>query len=85
MAEILQLAEPGEYPPDRHLQVKIFRAAALLDCSERSERTVRRLLKAGELASVGRGRLRRVEHASILTYIARHRNPPTEEQRDGRQ
>jgi excisionase family DNA binding protein len=56
---------------DTPLQVKITRAAAALDCSER---TVTRLLERGELRGVGRGRLRRVEWASILEYIARHRD-----------
>jgi excisionase family DNA binding protein len=63
----LQLVSGADLIP---LQVKITRAAQLLDCSEK---TVDRLIKSGELAVVGSGRLRRVEYASIIEYIARHR------------
>jgi excisionase family DNA binding protein len=58
------------------LQVRISRAAQLLDCSTK---TVDRLIKAGELVGVGRGKLRRVEYASIIAYIARHRDRTAEE------
>jgi len=39
-----------------------------------SRRTVERLIANGELASVGRGKLRRVPFDSIAAYQARHRN-----------
>jgi hypothetical protein len=65
------------------LQVKIIRAAYLLDCSER---TVDRLCKKGELRDTGRGtRLRRIELASIIEYIARHQHHNTQEESDGTQ
>ncbi len=67
MGSILTLPLTGELTP---LQVKIARAARLLDCSER---TVTRLLDTGELVAVGSGRLRRIEYASIIAYIERHR------------
>jgi excisionase family DNA binding protein len=53
------------------LQYKIKDAARLLSVSPR---TVERLLAAGELASVGRGKLRRIPYESILAYIARNTN-----------
>jgi excisionase family DNA binding protein len=56
---------------EQPLQLKIAKAAAALDCSER---TITRLIAAGELRATGRGRLRRVEYASLVEYIARHRN-----------
>ena len=39
-----------------------------------STRTVKRLIAAGELATVGQGRLKRVPYDSIITYQNRHRN-----------
>ena len=39
-----------------------------------SRRTVLRLIARGELATVGRGRLKRVPYDSIVAYQNRHRN-----------
>jgi hypothetical protein len=57
------LAEP--------LQVSITKAGRLLDYSTRH---IRRLLIAGELDSVGRGRGLRITIASIRAFQERHRN-----------
>lgn len=65
----LPLAEPPAGEPPK--QVKIARAAQLLDYSEK---TIDRLIRSGELVAVGSGRLRRVEYASIVAYIERHRD-----------
>lgn len=53
------------------LQYSITDTARLLDFSRR---TVERLIACGELASIGRGKLRRVPYDSIVTYQNRHRN-----------
>jgi excisionase family DNA binding protein len=52
------------------LQVKIKRAAELLDYSER---TIYRLIDAGELDAVGSGTRRRIPVASIHAYMERNR------------
>ncbi len=39
-----------------------------------SRRTVERLITQGQLATVGRGRLKRVPYDSIVDYQNRHRN-----------
>lgn len=52
------------------LQVKIKRAAKLLDYSER---TIYRLIGAGELDAVGSGTRRRIPVASIHAYMERNR------------
>ena len=39
-----------------------------------SDRTVKRLIKRGELASIGEGRMLRVPFDSIVDYQNRHRN-----------
>lgn len=65
MSQILTLPDEAQ-----RRVVKIARAAAMLDMSER---TVRRLCDAGELESIGHGRMRRVVVASIDAYIARGR------------
>lgn len=73
MEIVLASAAPtGDIP----LQVTIRNAARLLSVSEK---TIDRLIKAGELVGVGRGKLRRVEYASIVAYIARHRDHTLEE------
>lgn len=72
----LVLAPTGAPTDSAPLQVRIKRAAELLSVSEK---TIDRLIRAGELAGVGRGKLRRVEYASIVAYIARHRDHIAEE------
>jgi excisionase family DNA binding protein len=39
-----------------------------------SRRTVERLIEQGELATVGRGKLKRIPYDSILAYQNRHRS-----------
>jgi excisionase family DNA binding protein len=51
------------------LQVSIAEAALMLDYSDR---TIRRLIAAGELEAVGKGGLRRVTVVSIEAYQQRH-------------
>jgi hypothetical protein len=58
-------------PLGEPLQVSITKAGHLLDYSTRY---VRRLLLAGELESVGRGRALRITIASIRAFQERHRN-----------
>jgi excisionase family DNA binding protein len=53
------------------LQYTIRDTARLLSVSRR---TVERLIVQGELATVGRGRLKRVPYDSIGAYQNRHRN-----------
>ena len=53
------------------LQYKIEDTARLLSVSRR---TVERLIVQGELATVGRGKLRRVPYDAIVAYQNRHRN-----------
>jgi excisionase family DNA binding protein len=53
------------------LQYSITDTARLLGFSRR---TVERLIACGELASVGRGKLRRVPFDSIAAYQTRHRS-----------
>lgn len=53
------------------LQYKIGDTARLLSVSRR---TVERLIEGGELATVGRGKLKRVPYDSIVAYQNRHRN-----------
>jgi excisionase family DNA binding protein len=53
------------------LQYSIVDTARLLAVSRR---TVERLITQGELATVGRGRLKRVPYDSIVDYQNRHRN-----------
>jgi excisionase family DNA binding protein len=53
------------------LQYSIKDTARLLGFSRR---TVERLIAHGELATVGRGKLRRVPYDSIVAYQNRHRN-----------
>ena len=53
------------------LQYSINDTARLLGFSRR---TVERLIAAGELATVERGKLRRVPYDSIVAYQNRHRN-----------
>jgi excisionase family DNA binding protein len=48
------------------LLVSISDAAHLLACSDR---TIRRLVERNALRAVGRGRLRRIDRASIDAYI----------------
>jgi excisionase family DNA binding protein len=68
--------EPIAPVDDAPLQVRIKRAAELLSVSDK---TIDRLIRAGELVGVGHGKLRRVEYASIVAYIARHRDQRAEE------
>lgn len=58
-------------PPTERLQVKIGTAANLLDVDER---TIRRMVARGELASIGRGRMRRIALDDIRAWQARNRN-----------
>lgn len=53
------------------LQYTIIDTARLLSVSRR---TVERLIEQGQLATVGRGRLKRVPYDSIVDYQNRHRN-----------
>lgn len=53
------------------LQYKVGDTARLLSVSDR---TVKRLIKRGELASIGKGRMLRVPFDSIVDYQNRHRN-----------
>lgn len=53
------------------LQVKIKRAAFLLDVDER---TIRRLVERGELPAVGRGRMKRIALDDIRAWQARNRS-----------
>jgi excisionase family DNA binding protein len=53
------------------LQYTIADTARLLSVSTR---TVKRLIAAGELATVGQGRLKRIPYDSIVAYLNRHRN-----------
>lgn len=57
-------------PPREPLQVTIREAAALLSYDER---TVRRLIARGELAAIGRGKLRRIAMDDLRAYQARNR------------
>lgn len=73
---VLQLpprADDAEAAPNRPepLQVSIRDAARLLAFSER---TIRELIYRGELVGIGRGKLRRIEMASIRAYLERNRN-----------
>lgn len=52
------------------LQVSIAKAADLLDYHKR---TVRRLIERGELTAVGRGKLLRIDIASIHDYRERQK------------
>lgn len=53
------------------IQYRIPETARLLSFSRR---TVERLIERGELATVGRGRLKRIPYDSIVAYQNRHRN-----------
>jgi excisionase family DNA binding protein len=53
------------------LQYSILDTARLLSVSRR---TVERLIAQGQLATVGRGRLKRIPYDSIIAYQNRHRN-----------
>jgi excisionase family DNA binding protein len=53
------------------IQYTIRDTARLLSVSRR---TVERLIEQGQLATVGRGRLKRVPYDSIVDYQNRHRN-----------
>jgi excisionase family DNA binding protein len=53
------------------LQYTIQDTARLLAVSKR---TVERLIERGELATVGRGKLKRVPYDSIVAYQNRYRN-----------
>lgn len=53
------------------LQYKVKDAARLMQFSRN---TVLRLIRRGELATVGQGRLLRIPYDSILAYQNRHRN-----------
>jgi excisionase family DNA binding protein len=53
------------------LQYKIVDAARLLAVSRR---TIERLIRRGELETVGQGRLLRIPYDSIVAYQNRHRN-----------
>ena len=73
-APILRLVTPQRVAGSDQvapLQYSITDTARLLGFSRR---TVERLIGNGELASVGRGKLRRVPFDSIAAYQTRHRN-----------
>lgn len=53
------------------LQYKLEDVARLLSISRR---TVNRLIVAGELATVGMGKLKRIPYDSIIAYQNRHRS-----------
>lgn len=61
------------HDPDPFIQrlYKIETTATLFDCSVR---TIYRLIDAGELETVGQGKLTRIPDDSITAYIKRHRN-----------
>jgi excisionase family DNA binding protein len=63
-----RVADSDEVAP---LQYSIVDTARLLAVSRR---TVERLIAQGELATVGRGRLKRVPYDSIVDYQNRHRS-----------
>jgi len=56
--------------PREPLQVTIREAADLLRFDER---TVRRLITRGEIAAIGRGKLRRIAMDDLRAYQARNR------------
>ncbi len=63
-----RVAESNQIAP---LQYSIRDTARLLSVSRR---TVERLIVAGELATVGTGKLKRVPYDSIVAYQSRNRN-----------
>lgn len=62
---------PPRPAPPAPLQVTILEAARLMSYDES---TIRRLIKKGELVSVGRGRMRRVDMGSLHEYQKRNRS-----------
>jgi excisionase family DNA binding protein len=71
---ILRLLPPQHVIDSDHvapIQYTIVDTGRLLAVSRR---TVERLIAQGELATVGRGRLKRVPYDSIVDYLNRHRN-----------
>lgn len=74
MPPILRLIPPQRVADSDQvapLQYSINDTARLLGFSRR---TILRMLDRGELASVGRGKLRRVPYDSIVAWLNRNRN-----------
>ena len=65
--------QPQPLAVQQPLAVTIHDAARMLSYNER---TIRRLIERGELAAVGRGRLRRVPVSSLLDYLSTHWQGP---------
>jgi excisionase family DNA binding protein len=64
------MAETSKNQIREPLQVTLREAAELL---RYDERTIRRLIARGELAAIGRGKLRRIAMADLRAYQMRNR------------